>query len=258
MTHDFDGAKYRKASAHQQEWGAKLMGELALKGNERILDLGCGDGTVTNQLAELVPEGYVIGIDASPGMIAAALSRQRENLRFCRLDINDMGYANEFDVVFSNAALHWVHDHRSLLSKVRCALRPGGRICFNFAGEGNCASFYRLVRGAMELPEYAACFSAFLWPWYMPSVEAYAALVRGCGFPKARVAGEHADRFFEDVDALVRWIDQPSLVPFLACLPEELRGGFRDLVVQRMIRETAQPDGSCFETFRRIKVIAEI
>jgi len=63
MTHEFDGKKYETASAHQQEWGAKLISELSLKGNERVLDLGCGDGANTFLMAEVLPDGEVVGID---------------------------------------------------------------------------------------------------------------------------------------------------------------------------------------------------
>ena len=68
-TYEFDGEKYKKASRHQKEWGNKLISSLQLKGNEAILDLGCGDGILTEQLSLLVPNGYVLGIDASVGMI---------------------------------------------------------------------------------------------------------------------------------------------------------------------------------------------
>lgn len=71
-TFEFDGEKYKKASRHQKEWGNKLISTLQLKGNEAILDLGCGDGTLTKQLFLLAPNGYVIGIDASVGMIKTA------------------------------------------------------------------------------------------------------------------------------------------------------------------------------------------
>lgn len=65
MTHEFDGKKYEKASTHQREWGTKLIAELGLQGTERVLDLGCGDGTLTAQIAALLPRGEAVGIDAS-------------------------------------------------------------------------------------------------------------------------------------------------------------------------------------------------
>jgi trans-aconitate methyltransferase len=126
MTHEFDGKKYEKASAHQKEWGTKLIAELDLRGTERILDLGCGDGALSAQIADLVPHGEVVGIDASRGMIEAARSKVKKNLRFVLMDINELNYVEQFDVVFSNATLHWVKDHKRLL---RSARQDDGR-CF--------------------------------------------------------------------------------------------------------------------------------
>ena len=71
-TYEFSGEKYKKASRHQKEWGESLISKLKLGGDERILDLGCGDGALTEHLASLVPRGCVIGIDASEGMIETA------------------------------------------------------------------------------------------------------------------------------------------------------------------------------------------
>jgi trans-aconitate methyltransferase len=256
MAHEFDGGKYAQASAHQKEWGTRLIAELDLQGSERVLDLGCGDGAVTAQIAGRVPRGEVVGIDASRGMIEAAQPKSRENLRFLLMDINELDYAGQFDVLFSNATLHWIKDHKRLLRNVGRALAEGGRLRFNFAGDGNCSHFFAVVREAMAREEFAACFVGFDWPWYMPSVEEYAALVESSGLGDGRVWGENADRYFPDREAMIRWIDQPSLAPFLAHVPDGARPRFREYVIGRMIAETQQADGRCFETFRRINVSA--
>lgn len=256
MTHEFDGEKYEKASAHQKEWGMRLIAELDLQGTERILNLGCGDGTLSAQMAGLVPHGEVVGIDASRGMIQAARSKERKNLRFLLMDINELNYAERFDVVFSNAALHWIKDHKRLLRNVRHALCKGGRLRFNFAGEGNCSHFFSVIREAMLRQEFAVHFAGFDWPWYMPSVQEYAALVDASGMEQGRVWGENADRYFPDTTEMIKWIDQPSLVPLLPYVPERDKAAFREYVVRRMIEETRQDDGRCFETFRRINVFA--
>ncbi len=258
MAYEFDGKKYEQASSHQKEWGAKLISELELKGSESVLDLGCGDGSLSLQIAELLPQGIVLGIDASQGMIDAALPKARENLHFRLLDINDLDLVEQFDVVFSNATLHWVKDHAKLFHRVRSTLRPNGRVRFNFAGDGNCSNFFTVIREAMTLELYTAYFSDFQWPWYMPAVDDYSSLANLAGFRSVNVWGENADRYFPDIDSMKRWIDQPSLVPLLPFIPEAKRSEFRDHVVQRMIEEARQPDGSCFETFRRINLSAQI
>jgi trans-aconitate 2-methyltransferase len=256
MTHEFDGRKHEQASAHQKEWGKKLIAELDLQGTERVLDLGCGDGALSAQIAGLVPRGEVVGIDASRGMVEAAQSKARKNLRFLLLDINELSYVEQFDVAFSNATLHWIKDHHPLLRNVGRALRQGGRLRFNFAGAGNCLHLYSVVREAMAAEAFAGHFAGFDWPWYMPSVEEYSALVEASGLREGRVWGENADRYFPDATELIKWIDQPSLVPFLAPVPERDKAAFREHVIRRMVEETQQDDGRCFETFRRINVSA--
>ena len=256
MAHEFDGQQYEKASTHQKEWGTQLIAQLELQGTERVLDLGCGDGTLTAQIAELVPKGEVVGIDASESMIDMARSKEQGNLRFLLMDINELRFVEEFDVAFSNATLHWIRDHRRLYQNTRRALRTNGWLRFNFAGDGNCSHFFKVIREAMSLSDYAAYFVGFEWPWYMPSVDEYSVLIESSGLRHGRVWGENADRVFPNVEAMTKWIDQPSLVPFLAHVLDTAKATFRGFVVTRMIEETRQDDGGCFETFRRINVLA--
>ena len=151
---EFDGEKYQKAPKHQQEWGNSLVSELTLNGNEAILDLGCGDGRITEQLALLVPDGKVVGIDASIGMIETAMQRARDNLTFIQLDINSLDYQNTFDVIFSNAALHWIKDHKKLLANSYSTLRDNGILLWDFAGNGNCSNYFAVVREKIESEKY--------------------------------------------------------------------------------------------------------
>jgi trans-aconitate 2-methyltransferase len=256
MAHEFDADSYEKASAHQKEWGTKLVSELGLRGSERVLDLGCGEGAITASVAELLPRGEVVGIDASEGMIAAARAREKPNLRFVLMDIADLDYEAEFDVVYSNAALHWVKAHEPLLAHVARALRVGGRVRFNFAGAGNCSNFIRVIRAAIAREEFAPYFKGFAWPWYMPAAIEYRRLVKRSDLREVAVWGENADRFFPDVEALIRWVEQPSLVPFLARVVEGDKAAFREYVTQEMVKATRQDDGRCFETFRRVNLSA--
>lgn len=254
MAFEFDGEKYQKASSHQKEWGAKLISEFEFEGTEHILDLGCGDGAITADLASQVPDGLVLGLDASKGMIKTATeTRKKKNLKFELLDINEIRFTNEFDIILSNATLHWVKDHKKLLSNVHGALKYNGIVRFNFAADGNCSHFYKVVQQVMELPNYTKYFENFVWPWYMPAIEKYKSLTEEFPFTGVSVWGENADRYFPDAEAMIKWIDQPSIVPFLKCISVEKDAkSFRDTVVEAMVKETTQEDGTCFETFRRV------
>jgi trans-aconitate methyltransferase len=252
----FDGEKYKSASRHQKEWGWDLIAGLALKGNESILDLGCGDGVLTEQLSLLVPNGRVIGIDASASMISTAQTLHRENLEFVHMDINEIPFEHEFDLIFSNAALHWVKDHKRLLRNSYRALRPGGELLWDFGGFGNCSNFCDVIQKKIKEPRYMNYFANFQWPWFMPSKSQYTELIAELDFPDYAVKEINRDRYFSNASEMVQWIDQPCIVPFTEHLPYRIKADFRREVVEEMLRRTRQPDGTCFETFRRLMVYA--
>ena len=254
---EFDGNKYKQASTHQKEWGNKIISEFNLTGNERILDLGCGDGILTQQLSQLVPNGFVLGIDSSKGMIETAKEQKSANVSFRLLSINDIDFIDEFDLIFSNATLHWIIDHRNLLDRTYKALRKHGIIRFNFAGDGNCSTFISVIKQVMEYNDYKDFFRAFDWPWYMPRLVDYKLLIDNCDFIETNVWGENADRYFQTKDEMIKWIDQPSLVPFIKLVDESKRPKFREEVINEMLKLSEQFDGRCFETFRRINVYAK-
>jgi trans-aconitate 2-methyltransferase len=225
-----------------------------LTGRDHVLDLGCGDGALTALLASRVPNGLVLGIDSSPSMIAAASAHARPNLQFKLQDMRELAYDEQFDLAFSNSALHWVKDHGDLLSRILRALKPGGFARFNSPADGNCSTLNRMVKQVMAEPRYAQGFRGFEWPWYMPTAPDYYQLAARLPWADLEVRSENADRCFADAETMVRWIDQPCLVPFLPCVAPADRAAFRAEVIERMIRATRQPDGRCFEHFRRIHV----
>jgi trans-aconitate methyltransferase len=257
MKFEFDGEKYKLASSQQKAWGKKLIAELEFKGGEKILDLGCGDGALTAEMAKFVPNGFVLGIDASESMIETARKDHAgANMRFELLDINAIDFESEFDLVFSNATLHWVKDHRMLLKNVFKALKNRGAARFQFAGDGNCSNLIRILREVTSARDYKEYFCEFDWPWYMPAIDEYRVLVDKVAFTEKNLWSENGDKYFVSAEAMTKWIDQPSLVPFLGYVAEKDRQRFRDVVVERMIEETLQDDGTYFETFRRINVLA--
>ena len=254
MTFDFDGDKYLKASKHQKEWGQKLISEFRFIGNESILDLGCGDGVLTKIIADRVPNGNILGIDASEGMINKAKELKQDNLDFQLLDINDINFEDKFNIIISNATLHWVLDHKRLIKNCHTALKESGVVRFNFAGDGNCSNLITVIRDVMSNEEYKGYFADFKWPWYMPIINDYRQLLTINNFREINIWDENADRYFKDVDKMIRWIDQPAIVPFITRINDSEKGSFRKAVIDKMVSITREEDGRCFETFRRINV----
>ncbi len=255
-TYEFDGERYRTASSHQKEWGKSLISKITLQGNETILDLGCGDGHLTEQLALLVPNGNVLGIDASIGMIQTAQNICRDNLAFVRMDINNLHFSNEFNIIYSNAALHWIKDHKRLLQNSYAALKPGGILLWDFGSHGNCSNFLAVIQQKMDEDNYREFFRDFEMPWFMPSKNCYEELISDIGYCDFTITEVNRDRYFPTSDEMIKWIDQPCIVPFIECIPDMLKNKFRQEVIAEMLKKTQQPDGTCFETFRRLLVYA--
>ena len=246
---------YLAFADHRERPIAELIARIPPIDVWRTVDLGCGTGNSTAAIARSFPGAALMGVDNSKEMLDKA-RKDLPEAEWVEADIAEWQPPHKFDLILSNAALHWVKDHRRLLGNVERSLRPGGRIRFNFAADGNCSHFFKVIREAMALDDFAAYFAQFDWPWYMPTEDAYRALVETAGLGDARVWGENADRCFPDEEAMIRWIDQPSLVPFLVHVAARQKDAFRAFVVRRMIEETKQGDGGCLETFRRINVSA--
>ncbi|MCL2719062.1 MAG: methyltransferase domain-containing protein [Lachnospiraceae bacterium] len=259
-TYVFDGEKYKQASRHQKKGGLKLISEINIRGDESILDLGCGDGFLSDVLSKLVPDGKVIGIDSSESMIETAKKFEAFNLSFECNDINDINYENCFDIIYSNAALHWVKNHHRLLNNSFKGLKPNGKLVWSFAADGTCSNFLAAVDEVMNISMYQEFFVNYEWPWYMPDKNEYISLIERIGFKQFDVIYENVDgneyRHFTDTEEMIKWLDQPTLVPFLSYLPDDKKEGFRNKVVDIMIDKTKQPDGKCFETFGRLKINA--
>lgn len=258
MTYEFNGEKYKKSSTHQKEWGNKIINELKISKNAKILDLGCGDGTITLELAKKAPQGFVLGIDASTGILDMAKQNEIKNLAFEKMDINHLTLSDKFDLIFSNATLHWIKDHIKLWKSIYPLLNNKGIIRFNFAADGNCASFFKIIKKIIQKTEYVQFFKEFEWSWFMPEIKKYQNIIKEVSFLNIDIWEENADRFFPNEESLIGWIDQPSIVPFLKHIPgNKLKKQFRNTVVEAMIKKTKQKDNKYFETFRRINVMAK-
>ncbi len=153
---------------------------LALKPGERVLDLGCGDGVLT---AELKAAGAdIVGVDSSVDFIAAARAK---GLDARLMDGQALAFENEFDAVFSNAALHWMTDAESVVKGAHRALKPGGRFVAEFGGHGNVAAIATAMRAVSIRRGGDMTLAA---PWYFPSPAVYSALLEANGFAVKRIA----------------------------------------------------------------------
>ncbi len=153
--------------------GSAIARLLDARRGERVLDLGCGDGVLSTELA--LTGAQVIGVDASPELVIAARAR---GVDAQVMDGHALAFDGEFDAVFSNAALHWMREPDRVLAGVRRALKPGGRLVAEFGGDGNVAA----IVGAVQAARVAHGHGESAFNWYFPTVEAYSDRLRQHGF----------------------------------------------------------------------------
>jgi trans-aconitate 2-methyltransferase len=256
-TFDFDGKKYKKFSNHQKKWGTELFSDIVFNGNEKILDLGCGDGVLTKKLSKFVPNGSVLGIDGSQGMINEAKKLGSKNLKFEVININKINFEEKFDLIYSNATLHWLNDHAKLLSNCHRALKKNGILRFNFGGFGNISNLSSVLRKTINNARFKIFFEDFKWPWYFPKKEDYEKLLKNTMFNEFDVWVENKDKLFESKEEIIGWIDQPCLVPFLLQIKNaNLKKEFREIVIENCLKNMKTLDDKYLEKFERINVKA--
>jgi trans-aconitate methyltransferase len=232
------------------KFGAEVVSLLAPKTGERILDLGCGTGHLTAQIAESGAE--VLGVDRSPEMVAAA-RKAYPNLKFEIADARYLPFVEEFDAVFSNAALHWVLEPELALEGIRRALRPGGRFVAEFGGKGNIRAMEEAFdRALMDL---GVARAAEVRPWYFPSVGEYSTLVEKSGL-EVRYAAlfDRPTKLADGEKGLRNWITM-FLGEYLSKVDSSKREEFF-----RRVEDNLRPkyfrNGQWWADYRRLRVIA--
>jgi trans-aconitate 2-methyltransferase len=148
---DWDAATYDRVADPMTRWGAVVLDRLPLRGDERVLDAGCGTGRVTELLAERLPDGRTVALDASAAMLAEArlrLARFGDRVEFVEADLGrPLPLAEPVDAILSTATFHWVPDHDALFANLSAVLRPGGRLVAQCGGAGNIGNVRRVLEG---------------------------------------------------------------------------------------------------------------
>lgn len=181
-TRDWDASTYDRISAPQQSWAHEQLQRLELRGDEVVLDAGCGSGKITAQLAEMVPRGKVYAVDVAPSMAAYARTALGERAVVLCQDLTELSLPEPLDVVFSNAVFHWVPDHPKLFSSLAGVLKPGGRLLAQCGGFGNIDRFRRQADEVAHSGRFAPYFEGWRGPWNYAPAELTAQRLRGAGF----------------------------------------------------------------------------
>jgi trans-aconitate methyltransferase len=226
---DWQGGDYARQSSLQQAMAQEQLARLNLEGREAILDVGCGDGKITAEIAARVPGGRVLGVDPSPDMIAFATSHHgtevRPNLRFEVADARTLTYRQEFDLVVSFNALHWVPAQDAALRSIHAAIRPPGRARLRFVPEGPRTSLEDVIEEVRSQPRWAEHFQGFRKPYVHFAPDDYRALAERAGFRVLELDVEDRAWDFKAREAFVAF-GRATFVAWTTRLPEPDREAF--------------------------------
>jgi len=247
MSQSWDPNRYAASARFVAELGEPLIGLLAPKPGERILDLGCGDGALTEKLA--ATGATVVGVDASPEMVAAARAR---GLDARVMDGQSLEFDHEFDAVLSNAALHWMRQPDAVLKGVRRALKPRGRLVAEFGGAGNVAS---VAEALIEALERRGIDGRALVPWYYPTPDEYRDLLEANRFAVDSV--ELIPRPTTIPGELADWLDTFA-GSFLSAVPVSERDAIKREVAERLAPKFRDHSGKWTLDYVRLRVVAHI
>lgn len=244
---DWDSTLYDDKHRFIPTIGEEVISLLAPQAGERILDLGCGTGHLTQKIASY--GAVVTGIDSAPSMIEQARHHYPE-LDFRVANGEDFQFDESFDAVFSNAALHWMKNADAVAGRIERALKPGGRFVAEFGGKDNIKKIYGALMDAIDAAGYPPPVS----PWYFPSIGEYASLLEKHTFFVNYAAHFPRSTPLEGEDGMRNWLAMFAN-GILKTLPPDAQNAIADDVVNRL-RSQLYSDGVWTADYVRIRIIA--
>jgi trans-aconitate 2-methyltransferase len=185
-TRDWDAKTYSRVALPHEDWARAVLGRLGLRGDETVLDAGCGSGRTTALVIEQLPDGRVVAVDGSPSMVAGVREVLRPQDTAIVSDLTKLELDEPVDAIFSTAVFHWVLDHDALFARMRAAIREGGRFAAQCGGEGNIDAFRVAAEEVAKREPYAAELGDFPKLWNYAGPEETEARLREAGFADVR------------------------------------------------------------------------
>jgi trans-aconitate 2-methyltransferase len=222
---EWDASSYHRVSGPQTSWGAKVLARMDLRGDETVLDAGCGTGRLTASLRDLLPRGRVIGLDLSENMLRQArthlLSDPGARVGFVCSDLVQLPFSKSIDVVFSTASFHWVLDHRLLFRSIFGALRPGGWLVAQCGGAANLQRFRaKIVQLSQEAP-FGSYLGKFEEPWLYSDSHTAAKNLSAAGFGEVETGIEAAPTRFKSAEQFSEFVRTAIVHKHLNLLPTD-------------------------------------
>ena len=238
--------QYHKFQAQRAAPFYDLLALVEVRPNLKVIDLGCGSGELTRQLADKLPDSQVTGMDSSPQMLEKTASFARPGLIFQQGDQSTL--TGEWDLIFSNAALQWSENHTELIPYLFDKLKPGGQIAVQIPSNHNHIS-HQIYRQTADEDMFKFILQGFQRIAPVLTIDSYSRLLFGCGAEEINVFEKIYPHVLKDSDAVVEWISGTALVPYFERLGKH-KDEFVNSIREKM--RIAMPDSPVFYPFRRI------
>jgi trans-aconitate 2-methyltransferase len=249
---EWAASDYNRQSSLQRAMAEEQLSKLTLKGSERILDVGCGDGTITAAIAQRVPAGSVLGVDPSRDMIAFAASHfgapAHANLRFEVADVRKLSYHDEFDLLVSFNALHWVPEQGAALDSIRRAMKQDSQALLRFVPDGQRKSLEDVIEDVRHQDQWAPFFSGFQKPYVHCVPDEYRDLAEKSGLQVVRLSVDDKAWDFETRDGFESFA-RATFVEWTKRLPQNQWQPFITDVLDRY-QSVAANNASELNTFK--------
>ncbi len=233
---DWDAGTYARVSTPQQEWSGDVLDRLRLRGDETVVDAGCGSGEVTARLLARLPRGRVFAVDGSPSMVERARERlateaAEGRVEFLCQDLTEAAIPVTSDRIFSNAVFHWIPDHPRLFGHLATLLDSGGRLVAQYGGRGNVAEAVEGIEAVLATGEYDQWLSTYRIPWTFNGPEETAGWLEDAGFESPECWLQERTARPEDPRG---FFAASFLAPVRELLPDELFPEFLDRTMSAM------------------------
>jgi trans-aconitate 2-methyltransferase len=228
---DWNATSYERMSAPLEAMGREVLDRLEIRGDERVLDAGCGTGRVTAALVDRLLRGEVVAVDGSPAMVEQARERLGDDVDVRVADLLELELDRPVDAILSTATFHWIADHDRLFARLLEALVPGGRLVAQCGGAGNVAALDAAARSVGAREPYAPALAGWTGPWYFASPAETEERLRRLGWVDVW-AWSHQVRV--EPDDPREYLGTAALGSHLERLAPELREPFVDAVIAEL------------------------
>ncbi len=224
----WDAGMYDATHSPQTDVGRELIAMADVRAEDAILDIGCGTGKLTVEMANLAHKGKVVGIDPSIEMLEKARENALSsgNIALMNLPAQRIDFKEEFDLIYSNSALQWIKEQENIMARAYMALKPNGRVAIQMPAKDFCWELMENINSAIASLGLESKYKKMESPWRFPLKEEMTGFLKDAGFVNVNAFYKDYTLLFESINDVLDWGLSAALRPFLALLPEKKQERF--------------------------------